>query len=262
MQITLLPLDTVQNFLVATARVGTIVGSIPVFSGGQVPVRLRTALAVALSLALFPVVAPLLPETSPHPAAMALLLGQEALLGLMVGFTARLIFTAVEFGGGIIGYQMGFAAANVFDPQNQHQLSLMSQFQNVIAILFFLSFNVHHLFVRALVDSYRVLPPGGVRITGDAMPFMLRLGGDMFVLAVKFSAPILAVLLLTGLVLGIMARVFPQLNVFMLSFPLNIGLAFLVIGLTLHLFGMMLSREFHALGERFMHLFALARGGG
>jgi flagellar biosynthetic protein FliR len=84
----------------------------------------------------------------------------------------------------------------------------------------------------------------------------------MFVLAVKFSAPILAVLLLTGLVLGIMARVFPQLNVFMLSFPLNIGLAFLVIGLTLHLFGMMLSREFHALGERFMHLFALARGGG
>jgi flagellar biosynthetic protein FliR len=257
-----LSLDTVQNFFIATARVATIIGSIPVFSGGQVPLRLRTGLAVALSLALFPVVAPLLPDLSPHPAALVVLLGQEALLGLMVGFLARLIFTAVEFGGNIIGYQMGFAAANVFDPQNQHQLSLMSQFQNVIAILFFLSFNVHHLFVRALVDSYRVLPPGRVRLGGDAMPFMLRLGGDMFVLAMKFSAPILAVLLLAGLVLGIMARVFPQLNVFMLSFPLNIGVGFLVIGLTLHLTGMMLGREFHALSERLMYLFELARGGG
>jgi flagellar biosynthetic protein FliR len=84
----------------------------------------------------------------------------------------------------------------------------------------------------------------------------------MFVLAVRFSAPILALLLLSGLVLGILARIFPQLNVFMLSFPVNIGLALLVIGLTFHMVAGLLSREFGALPERLMHLLELgARGG-
>jgi flagellar biosynthetic protein FliR len=79
----------------------------------------------------------------------------------------------------------------------------------------------------------------------------------MFVLGVKFSAPVLAVLLLSGLVLGIMSRVFPQLNVFMLSFPLNIGLSFVVIGLTLDMVASLLGREFDALGEQFLYLFQL-----
>lgn len=249
--------ETFQLFLLCAARTAALVGSMPVIGGGQTPMRFKAALALAISLVIFPVVEPLLPRVAFEPWTLALLLAKEVTLGLLVGFVARLIFTAVEFGGTIIGYQMGFAAANVFDPQNQRQISLMSQFQNVFAILIFLAVNGHFLLLRAMVESYRLLPPGTENFSGGAIPYLMALAGNMFVLGVKFSAPVLAVLLLSGLILGIMSRVFPQLNVFMLSYPVNIGLAFLVMGLTLNTVAALLSREFVNLGGQVMQVFEL-----
>ncbi len=260
MNLSLLSTDTVLRFLVCAVRVAALLGSIPVFSSAQTPMQLRAGLTLLLALLIFPVVAAFIPLPSANPGGLALLVVQEALLGFIIGFMGRLIFTAVEFGGTIIGYQMGFAAANVFDPQTQSQTSLLSQFQSVFAILLFLAFDGHHLFLRAMVHSYRLLPPGNIDLAGGAIPFVVQLTGNMFVLAVRFSAPVLALLLLSGLVLGIMARVFPQLNVFMLSFPVNIGLALTVIGLTFPLVFGLLRREFLLLDERFLHLFDLLKG--
>lgn len=257
MDLQLIPVEKFQSFLICAARIGALTGSIPVFSGEQTPVKLRTGLALGISLLLFPILDPLIPLQEFRPVGLAVLVVNEALLGFMVGLIARLIFTAVELGGTVIGYQMGFAAANVLDPQNQHQISLMSQFQNVFAILIFLALDIHHYFLRAIVYSYKVLPPGRLNFSGEAIPYLMHLVANMFVLGVKLSAPILAVLLLSGLILGIMARVFPQLNVFLLSFPLNIGLSFLVVGLTLNMAASLLSREFNLLSERFIQLFQL-----
>jgi flagellar biosynthetic protein FliR len=174
-----------------------------------------------------------------------------------MGLIARLIFTAVEFGGTIIGYQMGFAAANVFDPQNERQISLISQMQNVFAILIFLAIDGHHIFLRTAVESFHLLPPGGIDLSGDAIPFLIELSSHMFVLAVQFSAPVLAVLLLSGLILGILARTFPQGNVFLLSFPLNIAISFAVIALTLSLVSIVLRREFDNLADHFFTMLSL-----
>ncbi len=127
----------------------------------------------------------------------------------------------------------------------------------MLAILIFLALDIHHLFLQAIVASYRALPPGQLDLAGGAVPFLVQLAGNIFVLGVKFSAPVLAVLLISGLVLGILSRVFPQLNVFMLSFPLNIGLAFLGIGLTLGLATTLLGREFNALFDQLQQLFGL-----
>jgi flagellar biosynthetic protein FliR len=257
LELQLIPIEQFQAFLICAARIGALIGSIPIFSSIQVPVKFRAGLAVVLSLLLFPVLKKYIPVQPFTPLGLGILIANEALLGFLVGLIARLIFTAVELGGTVIGYQMGFAAANVMDPQNQHQISLISQFQNVFAILIFLSLNIHYLFLEAIVSSYQILPPGYLDFSGSAVPFLMELTSNMFVLGVKFSAPILAVLLLSGLVLGIMSRVFPQLNVFMLSFPLNIGLSFLVIGLTLDMVANLLGREFDALGGQFLHLFQL-----
>jgi len=257
MRIDLPPLETIQAFMVCAARVTSLFGALPVFGSAQTPVRVRIALSVTIALVIFPLLPPLLPPTPPTPVGLVILLAQETLVGLMIGFTARLIFIAVEFGGAIIGYQMGFADDNVFDPQNQHQLSLISQFQNVFAILIFLAFDIHHLFLRLISESYRLLPVGNVDLGGEAIPYLSRLTGDMFVLAVKFSAPVLIVLLLSGLILGIMSRIFQQLNAFMLSFPINIGVSFIAIGLTMQLLAVMLHREFNSLQERFATLLRL-----
>lgn len=257
MELPLIPVEQFQSFLVCLARVGALIGALPVFSGGQTPMQLRVGLAVTVSLLVYPVVAPYIPAQSFHPVSLAVLVTGETLFGVLVAIIARLIFTAAEFGGTIIGFQMGFAAANVFDPQNQRQIALISQLQNVFAILVFLALDIHHLFLRAIVASYELLPPGGVDFSGEAVPYLMTLASGMFVLAVKFSAPILAVLLLSSFVLGILSRVFPQLNVFMLSFPINIGLSLIVMGLTLNVLVSMLGREFNALGERFIQLFEL-----
>ncbi len=250
MELELLPINQFQTFLICLARVAAFMSAIPVLFSGQTPIMIRTGLAVLIALIIFPVMAPFIPEMTFNPPSFFLLIFAEVLLGLLVGLIARLIFTAVEYGGTIIGYKMGFAAANIFDPQNQQQISLISQFQNIFAILIFLALDIHHLFLYAAVNSYEYLPPGHFNVTGEAVPYLLELISKMFVLGVQFSAPVLAVLILSSLVLGILARVFPQLNVFLISFPINIGIAFTVIGLTLSLVFILLRREFDELGER------------
>ena len=254
MDLQLIPVEKFQDFLVVAARVAGFVGAIPVFSGAQTPVRVKTGLVLAISLILFPVMGEGLPEVSFVPVPFLLLIINEALLGTLIGLIARLIFTAVEFGATVIGYQMGFAAANVFDPQGERQVALVSQFQNVFAILIFLAVNGHHHFLRTAVRSYELLPPGQLQIAGEAVPYLMQLASHMFTLGVLFSAPVLAILLFSGLILGILARVFPQLNVFLLSFPLNLGIAFIVISLTLDISFVLLRREFDSLPERMVTL--------
>lgn len=259
MDIQLVPLQQFQNFLICASRVGALIGAIPVFSSRQIPPQVKLGLIFGTALLLFPIMAPYTPDASYSPVELGLLMANEILIGLMIGLTANLIFTAVNFAGTIIGYQMGFAAANVFDPQTTQQLSLMSQFQNVLTILIFLALNVHHMFFRVIVESYQLLPPGYLDFSGGAVELLMDLGSRMFLLGVKFSAPILVILLLSNMVLGIMARVFPQLNVFMLSFPINIGIALIVIGLTLSSMVLILSREFDTMVENFLRLFELLR---
>ncbi len=254
MDIQVLPVEQFQTFLVVTSRVAGFIGAIPVISSGQTPARVKVAMVVAISLALFPVMADAVPKVSFAPIPFALLMVSEVLLGLLLGLVSRLIFTAVQFGATVVGFQMGFAAANVFDPQSKGQIALISQFQNIFAILIFLAINGHHLFLKTAVLSYQLLPPGKLDFSGEAIPYLMELTSHMFDIGVQFSAPVLAVLLLSGLILGILARVFPQLNVFLLSYPINIGTAFIVIALTLNMSSVLISREFDILGERFFTL--------
>lgn len=254
MDLQLIPINEFQVFLICLARVAGFVAAIPVILANQTPAKIKAGLVFMIALVLFPVMEPTMPQVTFTPASFLLLVVTEVLLGAMIGLIARMIFTAVEYGGTVIGYQMGFAAANIFDPQNERQLSLISQFQNVFAILIFLAIDGHHIFLQLAAKSYTLLPPGVFNISGEAIPYLIELSSRIFVLGIQFSAPVLAVLLLSGLILGILARVFPQLNVFLLSFPLNIGISFTVIGLTLPIVTILLRREFDNLGGRFATL--------
>ena len=250
-------MEEFQRFLICLARVAGFIAAIPVLFANQTPARIRAGFVFMSALVLFPVMEPSIPEVAFTTGTFLLLMVSEVLLGSIIGLVARMIFTAVEFGGTVIGYQMGFAAANVFDPQGQRQLSLISQFQNVFAILIFLSIDGHHIFFQVAVESYNILPPGVFNISGEAIPYLMTLSSRIFILGVQFSAPILAVLLLSGLILGVLARIFPQLNVFLLSFPLNIGISFTVIALTLPMVAILIRREFDNLGERFLTILQL-----
>lgn len=253
----LIPVEEFQLFLICLSRVAGFVSAVPVLLANQTPPLVKVGLVFMITLLLFPAMAQTLNAFSFTPGSLLLVLIAEVLLGSMIGLIARMIFTAVEYGGTVIGYQMGFAAANIFDPQNERQLALISQFQNVFAILIFLAIDGHHIFFQLAVKSYTLLPPGHFNISGEAIPYLITLSSKIFTLGIQFSAPVLAVLLLSGLSLGILARVFPQLNVFLLSFPLNISIAFTVIALTLPLVTILLRREFDELGGRIITVLKL-----
>ncbi len=255
----LVPIEQFQRFLLCLARVIALIAAIPAFAGTGISAQSKVMLAFLTALVLFPAMAPYTPQTDFTLTSFGLLIVNEVLIGVLIGLTAQLVFTAITFGGTVIGYQMGFAAANIFDPQTTQQLSLMSQFINVLALLAFLALNGHHYFFRLIVESYAVLPPGLLDFSAGAVDELMRLTSRMFVLGVKFSAPILALLLIANIVLGILARVFPQLNVFMLSFPINIGISFVVIGLTLGVMFSVLRREFDTMAQNLLNLLHLLR---
>ena len=259
MDLHLVPLQQFQDFLLCLARVLALVAAIPAFAGIQMSAQIKIGIAVMTTLLLFPAMAPYAPKASLSLTGLGLLIINEVLLGTMIGLAAQMVFAAASFGGTVIGYQMGFAAANIFDPQTTQQLSLMSQFVNILTLLAFLTLDVHHYFFRAIVESFVLLPPGLLDFSHGAVQELMRLASQMFTLGVKFSAPVLALLLIANLVLGILARVFPQLNVFMLSFPLNIGIAFVVMGLTLGASFTVLRREFDTMIINILNLMQLLK---
>lgn len=254
MEIELFSMDNWYVFLVILARMAATVGSLPIFTNSQAAFRLRLGLAVALTLLLFPVLDLSLAPAQKTPAGLGLLVFRETLLGLLLGFVTQLIFFAVQLGGTVVGYQMGFAAANILDPQHQQQIPLLSQFQNVFAILIFLALDIHHRILEVMVYSYEILPPGRLGLSGGAIPFIAELTGRMFVLGLQLVAPVLVVLMLSMFILGIMSRVFSQLQVFLLSFPINIALALIIIGVGMEMTLLLLQQEFSGLPDRLLRI--------
>ncbi|MCK4502032.1 MAG: flagellar biosynthetic protein FliR, partial [Desulfuromonadales bacterium] len=124
-------LPLIQGFLICLARVAAMFAAIPVFSGGQVPHQLRLGVAVMFAMLVYPVVKDFIPVETITPLELGLIIASEVIFGLLVGFLAQLVFMAAEFAGSLIGYQMGFAAANIFDPTTQAQVALISQFQGI-----------------------------------------------------------------------------------------------------------------------------------
>ena len=146
MDLPFVPLQQLQDFLLCLARVIALIAAIPAFAGSQVAGRIKIGLAVMTSLLLFPLMAPYTPKVAFTLTGFALLMVYEVLLGALIGLVTQMVFAAISFGGTVIGYQMGFAAANIFDPQTTQQLSLMSQFVNILALLAFLALDMHHFF--------------------------------------------------------------------------------------------------------------------
>ena len=226
-----LPFATLDQFLVfmlVLGRVSGILAATPMFGGKLVANRVKAALAFALALVLFPILVPQLPPLPTDIISFGLLMMKEAMVGVSLGLLSQIIFAAVEFCGFIVSTQMGLSIALQFDPTMGMQVSSLTIFQNLVAMLLFLSLGAHHLYFSAIIESYQLLPIGHWHMSGELLTFFTTTVSNIFVLGIKLAAPVMASLLAATVVLGIMARAFPQMNIFMLSFPLNIGIGFLI----------------------------------
>jgi len=252
-----LSLNEFTLFTLVLGRVAGIFSSLPLFGGERVPRNIRVVLTLAMTLVCFPILK-LTPQTLPSDfPSLFLVVVAETLIGFTLGIVAKSVFGAVEFCGQIVGMQMGFSMASLFDPAMGQQQQLLAMFQSLLAMLLFLTLGAHHIFIRAMVESYTLVPIGGWHMSGELISFLVTITSGIFILGIKLAAPVMVALLATSVVLGVMARSFPQMNIFMISMPLNIGIGFVALGLSLLVFLRTLEMSFGGLVLQIRNAFKL-----
>lgn len=249
-------------FMLVLSRVAGIFAALPVFGGRRLPLRIKAVTVLMITLVCFPTLSVSVPQVPTDVFSLALLALSELMIGLTLAFITQIIFSAVEFSGQIIGMQMGLTISSIIDPSQGTQTQIMSVIQTLFATLMFLSLNIHHLFIRAIIDSFKVIPLGGWHLNGELVNFLVQRTADIFIIGIRLAAPVMVALLLTTVALGIMARAFPQMNVFMISMPLNIGLGLIILGMTLTIFFHVLEVSFGHLKGQIDTLFRLMAKGG
>jgi flagellar biosynthetic protein FliR len=224
--------DQLYCFIFVLLRVSIILFLLPIFGSVNLPTVWKAAFALLLTLLLSKVV-PRQPLAIASGLEMAVILGAELLLGLVLGLSVRLILTSFQMAGQFIGFQMGFTIVNVVDPQSGSQTSIMAQFTYILAILIFLMINGHHYLIQALVRSFELVPPGGFVAHTAVFTKLAKLSSHMFTVALKIAAPVLSALLLATIALGIVSKTVPQMNILIVGFPLNIGIGLLLLGFSM-----------------------------
>ena len=215
-------------------RVLALFGALPLFSQRGVPMRLRVALAFLIAFCAQAAL-PAVPAIALDSATAPLVVAQQLVIGLSLGFAVRLVFAAVEFAGEIVGLQMGLNFAGFFDPMSGGEATAMSRFFGVSVSWLFIVINGHLLLIAAVVQSFQAFPVGPEPFAFLRSVHPQAWGTEVFRLGLWIALPLVAMLLFVNLVLGIIARVAQQMNVFAIGFPITVSVGLIGVLLTLPL---------------------------
>ncbi|MBT3716891.1 MAG: flagellar biosynthetic protein FliR [Deltaproteobacteria bacterium] len=246
-------------FILVLVRVSGIIATAPVFGSSNIPPQIKVVLSLMLALILYPFI-PLITVYPDRPDHYIMLIASEMLIGLVLGIIARFLFAAVEFAGTVIGFQMGLGMAMVFDPQSQEQISIVGKFENITATLIFLAMDGHLIVLQALVRSYSVLPPGGASISRPLVENLTELSASVFVIGLQIGAPLIVALFLANAIVGLLARSVPQIQVFVVGFPLTLMLGFLFLFFGMPFFAQAVHQMFEKLDTQYFEAINLLGG--
>jgi flagellar biosynthetic protein FliR len=211
---------------------GLIVGA-PFWGSRTVPTVIRIWVAVLLSIAIYPLVKVVAMPDTLSVLSLSLDLGGEILLGLGLGWLAQLLFAGVRLAGQEIEIKSGLGLIQLVDPHEGGTSGVFSAFLEIMAGMIFFSLNGHHLLIQALASSYNVFPLAGEKFFARLAAGLINSTGEIFAIALRVSAPVLIGLLLSDVVLGILSRAIPQMNVFMVAQPVQFGFGLLLLTLSL-----------------------------
>lgn len=228
----LLSQDIFVVFLVF-ARTGSALMLMPGFGETYVTPRIRLLLALAISMLVTPVVAGNIPPMPAAPAALVLLLAGEIFIGLFLGAIGRILMAALNTAGTVIAFQSGMANALVFDPAVAQQASLPAMFLSITGLLLVFVTNLHHMMLRAIVDSYVMFTPGVLPPIDDFSQVISRLVASSFILGIQLAGPFIAVGLVFYLGVGLLNRLLPQVHMFFIALPMQIIFGITVLSLTI-----------------------------
>lgn len=210
-------------YFLVFARTGAMLMLLPPISQAAVPPRVRLALALAVSVAMTPVVAHTYPAQGPQaPIALGVMIAEEATAGFLVGAMANIIMSALSVAGFLISTQMGLSMAQMLNPTMGDQEPVVGNFLMVLGGVLIFATNLHHVAIGAIVGSYTLLPPAAALPTGDMAELAIRLVSGSFALGLQLAAPFLVFGFVVNASIGLLARLMPQLQVYFIAMPINI----------------------------------------
>jgi flagellar biosynthetic protein FliR len=216
------------GFLVFTlilTRVSGLVMTAPIYGTSDVPTQVRVLLAFVLALLVAP---SQLGHLAPAPETLIqylLLVGSELLVGVALGMGIVILFSGMEVAGHLIGYTGGLMAAEVFDPGQQTDVPLFARLLGLLVLAIFVAIGGHRIVMAGLLDTFQIIPPGNVVAPESLFQTLVDLVTQSFALGIRAAAPLVTALLLANLVLGLISRTLPQLNILVIGFGLNTMLA-------------------------------------
>lgn len=244
-----LPIEQIMTFLFVLVRVAAMLFSIPFLNSGNVPVLLKAGLSIAVSVLVVPQLSAAQVPVIDNPFQLMIGIAGEIAIGLIIGFSIQLLFSGIQLAGQMAGFQMGLAIANVMDPASSLQMPILAQFLNLFALMLFLSLNVHHYYIRTMMDGFELIPLMGGQLSKDLFPLIMKLTANSFLIAVKIGAPVMVSLLLTSAALGLVARTVPQMQIFVISMPVKIVVGLVFLSLSLPFCSAYLEKAFVQLGH-------------
>lgn len=230
---------------------------IPFLGSRNVPRVFKIGLSLLISLILVSIVSIDVSIMSADLLMLTTGIASEIIIGFTIGLIAKLVFSALEMAGEIIGFQMGFSIVNVIDPQTSTHVPIIGQFHTILATLIFLTINAHHLFIAAIAESFTLVPPMRFALTQQMLGGIVALSRDIFILAIRIGAPVIVALFITNIALAIISKTMPQMNVMMVGFPITIAGGLLIMVLALPLFSNLTQRAFEGLKGDFFNILSV-----
>jgi len=224
---------SVFNVMLVFTRIGFAFMLLPIFGAAYVTPRTRLAIALPFSILIAPAVAPLLPPPPESAAVLVMLLTSEVLIGTYIALIVLFLQAALHLGGTSIGFAGGLMNAQAFDPNTAQTSALVLNFLMLLSVVMIFATDLHHLILRALVESYVMFPPGDLPPTGDFVSYGTGVLSRSFRVGWQLAAPMIVFSLLFYVSMGVISRLMPQMNVFFVGMPLNIllglGMLFVIL---------------------------------
>lgn len=209
------------TFTLVLGRVGALVMTAPIFGNRSIPLQGRALFALMISLLVTPLVAQHSTIDMSNLAVFSKHLLSEALIGLLFGVGITILLNGIQIAGQLVSQLGGTALAEVFDPSLEENVSVYSQFFFFLTLAMFVLLDGHRLTMGALLDSFTELPPGAANLGSDYLDALVTVLGQSFVLGIRAAAPAMTALLLATLVLGLIGRTMPQINILAVGFGVN-----------------------------------------
>jgi len=238
-----------KAFFLILIRVSAILFMFPFFNARIIPVLSKVGLTLAITIILFPVIDNKMVEFPDTLWGMAQLVIAEFIIGMILGLLVQMFFEGVRIMGQLVGFQTGFAIANILDPQSGAQVSIIANMAYFVAIVLFLILNGHHILLSAMRESFEIINAGSIGLNQQILQRVMHVSGEMFVIAIKMGSPAIAALLFTMVAFGLITKLIPQMNIMIVAFPIKIVIGLLFFGISLNVLLRFMERYLGGLGS-------------